>query len=119
MTPAILLIGSASALIASDRPFSSGLVSSFCSFQPSPARYLASSVSTSLELESWRSWREPFRTTYADYVSMQTEKDAAVYAVRDVVGKAEDYEKLPAEWKSGASGTANRVSERRSGPTSG
>jgi toluene monooxygenase system protein A len=50
---------------------------------------------------AWADWDEPYRTTYADYVATQTEKDAAVYAVRDVVGRAEDYEKLPAEWKSG------------------
>jgi len=50
---------------------------------------------------AWRGWDEPYRTTYSDYVSMQAEKDASVYAVRDVVGKAEDYARLPAEWKSG------------------
>jgi toluene monooxygenase system protein A len=50
---------------------------------------------------AWAGWDEPFRTTYAEYVATQTEKDAAVYAVRDVVGKAEDYAKLPVEWKSG------------------
>jgi len=54
-----------------------------------------------LPQEAWAGWDEPFRTTYADYVATQTEKDAAVQAVREVVGKAEDYEKLPAEWKNG------------------
>ncbi|HVZ72481.1 MAG TPA: YHS domain-containing protein [Polyangia bacterium] len=53
-----------------------------------------------LPREAWRDWDEPYRTTYADYVATQTEKDASVYAVRDVVGKAEDYERLPVEWKS-------------------
>ena len=51
-----------------------------------------------LPREAWADWDEPYRTTYADYVATQTEKDAAVYAVRDVVGKVEDYAKLPVEW---------------------
>jgi toluene monooxygenase system protein A len=50
---------------------------------------------------AWRDWDEPYRTTYADYVSMQADKDAAVDAVREVVGRATDYARLPAEWKSG------------------
>src|SRR5882672_8333176 len=50
---------------------------------------------------AWAGWDEPYKTTYADYVSMQAEKDASVQAVREVVGRAEDYAKLPAEWKSG------------------
>src|SRR6478609_705020 len=49
---------------------------------------------------AWRGWDEPYRTTYPDYVSTQAEKDASVYAVRDVVGKPEDYARLPPEWKS-------------------
>ena len=39
----------------------------------------------------WAGWDEPYQTPYAEYVSKQREKDAAVYAVRDAVGKAEDY----------------------------
>jgi toluene monooxygenase system protein A len=50
--------------------------------------------------DAWRGWDEPYRTTYADYVATQTEKNAAVEAVREVVGKAEDYAKLPVEWRS-------------------
>jgi toluene monooxygenase system protein A len=49
---------------------------------------------------SWRDWDEPYRTTFADYVATQTEKDAAVEAVREVVGRPEDYAKLPVEWRS-------------------
>ena len=44
----------------------------------------------------WAAWDEPYRTTYAEYVSMQSAKDAAVHAVMDAVGKPEDYKKLPA-----------------------
>ncbi len=50
---------------------------------------------------AWRDWDEPYKTTYSDYVAMQTEKDASVNAVREVLGSAEDYEKLPVEWRSG------------------
>ena len=49
----------------------------------------------------WASWEEPYRTHYAEYVSKQREKDAAVYAVRDALGKAEDYAKLAPEWVNG------------------
>src|SRR5712671_303678 len=50
---------------------------------------------------AWRDWDEPYRTTYSDYVTTQTEKDASVEAVREVVGRPEDYAKLPVEWKNG------------------
>jgi toluene monooxygenase system protein A len=46
----------------------------------------------------WAGWSEPYRTTYGEYVGKQRDKDAAVYAVRDAVGKAEDYQALPVEW---------------------
>jgi toluene monooxygenase system protein A len=47
----------------------------------------------------WSDWSEPFRTTYAEYVATQSEKDASVEAVREVVGKPEDYARLPVEWQ--------------------
>ncbi|HEV3032509.1 MAG TPA: YHS domain-containing protein [Polyangia bacterium] len=50
---------------------------------------------------AWRDWDEPYRTTFSDYVTTQTEKDASVEAVREVVGRPEDYAKLPVEWKNG------------------
>jgi toluene monooxygenase system protein A len=53
-----------------------------------------------LPREAWSRWDEPFRTTYAEYVTTQTEKDASVQAVRELVGKPEDYANLPAEWRS-------------------
>jgi toluene monooxygenase system protein A len=49
----------------------------------------------------WASWDEPFKTSYAEYVTQQHAKDASVYAVRDAVGKAADYRQLPAEWLDG------------------
>jgi toluene monooxygenase system protein A len=53
-----------------------------------------------LEQVEWRGWDEPYRTTYADYVTTQSEKDASLAAVRELVGKPEDLEKLPQEWRS-------------------
>ncbi|MBK9263683.1 MAG: YHS domain-containing protein [Polyangiaceae bacterium] len=51
-----------------------------------------------LDGQAWRDWEEPFRTTFAEYVTNQHEKDTALYAVRDALGKAEDLERLPREW---------------------
>src|SRR5262245_45108644 len=51
-----------------------------------------------LPRSSWEGWQEPYRTTYSDYVQTQHEKDEAVYAVRDVVGRAEDAARLHAPW---------------------
>lgn len=49
----------------------------------------------------WHTWDEPFRTTYAEYVTGQHAKDASVYAVRDAVGRAEHVQRLAPEWRSG------------------
>jgi toluene monooxygenase system protein A len=54
-----------------------------------------------LPAAQWAEWEEPYRTHYAEYVSKQRDKDAAVYAVRDSLGKAEDFAKLPREWVNG------------------
>jgi toluene monooxygenase system protein A len=51
--------------------------------------------------EAWRHWDEPYRTTYTEYVANQSAKDAAVFAVRDAVGRAEDFEKLDVSWRNG------------------
>jgi toluene monooxygenase system protein A len=47
---------------------------------------------------AWADWDEPFRTTYADYVTGQHQKDTALYAVRDAVGKLEDIARLDPVW---------------------
>ena len=47
---------------------------------------------------SWAHWQEPYRTTYAEYVTMQHAKDASVYAVRDAVGRIDDVKKLAPTW---------------------
>jgi len=50
---------------------------------------------------AWQDWDEPYRTSYAEYVTDQYEKDVAVYTVRDAMGKLEDYQKLAAPWVNG------------------
>lgn len=49
---------------------------------------------------AWADWDEPYRTSYSDYVAGQSRKDAAVAAVREAVGRVEDIERLPPEWRS-------------------
>lgn len=51
--------------------------------------------------EMWKDWDEPYRTSYSEYVHQQHAKDAAVNAVRDAVGKVEDFEKLDPAWLNG------------------
>ena len=46
----------------------------------------------------WRDWDEPYRTSYRDYVVTQHEKDAAVYAVRNAVGRLDDVSQLDSTW---------------------
>src|ERR1044071_6818538 len=46
----------------------------------------------------WQDWDEPYRTSYAEYVVTQHAKDASVYAVRDAVGRLEDFQKLDPLW---------------------
>src|SRR5262249_30753316 len=47
---------------------------------------------------AWQDWDEPYRTSYREYVTTQHEKDAAVYAVRDAVGRLENFQKLDKVW---------------------
>jgi len=46
----------------------------------------------------WKDWEESFKTSYREYVDNQYEKDMAVYAVRDAVGRIENVQKLAAPW---------------------
>src|SRR6201991_4463975 len=46
----------------------------------------------------WKDWEESFKTTYREYVDNQYEKDMAVYAVRDAVGRLENVQKLAGPW---------------------
>jgi Methane/Phenol/Alkene Hydroxylase len=38
--------------------------------------------------EAWRSWEEPFRVSYRDYVMVQREKEAGVAGVREALNSA-------------------------------
>lgn len=49
----------------------------------------------------WADWDEPYRTSYAEYVTAQHQKDAAVYAVRDALGLVGDVQRLDKGWLSG------------------
>ncbi len=51
--------------------------------------------------EKWAHWEEPFRTNYSEYVRTQCGKDHALFAVRDAIGKSEDYQKLDKAWVNG------------------
>src|SRR5688572_7397969 len=54
-----------------------------------------------LPASAWHAWNEPFRTTYAEYVSNQSAKEASVKAVREAVGRLEDFDSLPHAWLNG------------------
>jgi len=49
----------------------------------------------------WQDWEEAFKTSYREYVQNQHEKDMAVYAVRDAVGRPENVQSLATPWING------------------
>jgi len=49
----------------------------------------------------WQAWEEAFKTSYREYVQNQHEKDMAVYAVRDAVGRLENIQSLATPWING------------------
>jgi toluene monooxygenase system protein A len=49
---------------------------------------------------AWQGWDEPYRTTYSEYVATQLAKDASVGAVREAVGRVEDFARLDRSWLS-------------------
>jgi toluene monooxygenase system protein A len=50
---------------------------------------------------AWADWDEPYKTTYADYVTHQHDKDASVFAVRDALGGITATQRLPMPWVNG------------------
>lgn len=54
-----------------------------------------------LEHRCWEEWEEPFRTNYQEYVRTQSKKDSSLFAVRDAIGKKEDYQSLDKAWLNG------------------
>src|SRR6185295_11148164 len=51
--------------------------------------------------DAWKNWDEPYRTSYTEYVTTQHAKDASVHAVREAVGRREDFGKLDPSWLNG------------------
>ena len=49
----------------------------------------------------WKNWEESFKTSYREYVENQHDKDMAVYAVRDAVGRLENVQNLATPWING------------------
>ena len=50
---------------------------------------------------AWRDWDEPYKTTFADYVANQSEKERACEAVGQALGRVSDFKRLPRTWLSG------------------
>jgi toluene monooxygenase system protein A len=48
----------------------------------------------------WRDWDEPFRSTFAEYVTTQHKKEVAFQAVAEAVGRVEDLARLDPGWLS-------------------
>ncbi len=53
-----------------------------------------------LPQEDWADWDEPYKTTFAEYVATQAVKEGAVLALRDALGRVEDFAKLDKGWRS-------------------
>jgi toluene monooxygenase system protein A len=49
---------------------------------------------------AWKDWDEPYRTSYPEYVTGQHKKEAAIAAVRDAIGKVEDFARHDRSWLS-------------------
>lgn len=47
---------------------------------------------------AWAAWDEPYRTSYSEYVAGQHTKETSVRAIREAVGRPEDYAKLDPSW---------------------
>jgi toluene monooxygenase system protein A len=54
-----------------------------------------------LSREAWADWDEPYKTSYADYVTNQSEKERSFAAVREALGRVSDFKRLPRSWLSG------------------
>jgi toluene monooxygenase system protein A len=47
---------------------------------------------------AWSEWSEPYKTTYSEYVTTQNAKEASVRAVREAIGRIDDFDKLDRTW---------------------
>lgn len=51
-----------------------------------------------LSHEAWRTWDEPYKTTYAHYVDIQAAKEDSVLAIKEALGNLTDFERLNVLW---------------------
>ena len=49
---------------------------------------------------AWKDWDEPYRTTFSEYIVNQHAKELALRAVREEVGRVENFERLDRAWLS-------------------
>ena len=49
----------------------------------------------------WKDWDEPYRTSFAEYAVNQNAKEVSVRAVRDAVGRVQDFQALDPSWVNG------------------
>jgi toluene monooxygenase system protein A len=54
-----------------------------------------------LPRSAWQGWDEPYRTSYAGYVTGQADKERAVAAVCATLGRRADLEALSRDWRNG------------------
>src|SRR5260370_36952941 len=60
--------------------------------------------------EAWKSWDEPYKCAYTDYVATQREKEGSVYAVKAALQRSNVFESLDEGWKSNAKAHFGAVS---------
>src|SRR5258707_8199084 len=60
--------------------------------------------------EAWKSWDEPYKCAYTDYVATQREKEGSVYAVKSALQRSNVFESLDEGWKSNAKAHFGAVS---------
>lgn len=60
------------------------------------------SGSGKVPIEAWAKWKEPYVTSYPEYVATQAEKDAGTYSVKAAIERSSLFEQLDEGWKSAA-----------------
>ncbi|NUQ34196.1 MAG: YHS domain-containing protein [Planctomycetaceae bacterium] len=54
-----------------------------------------------LDGNAWRSWDEPYKTSYSSYVATQHEKEQSLKTVDHVLGRLRDFQSLDVAWLNG------------------
>ena len=55
-----------------------------------------------IPLDDWKQWKEPYVTSYPEYVATQAEKDAGAYSVKAALERSSVFDTLDEGWKSAA-----------------